>query len=124
MPKSPLLPKTAQFQVPAKGKSGQVPKLLQINPPGSQPVSITPTQVDQELLAAQIKLNTDAMAEIEKLRSDRKELSVVFEQVMKEKEMLRAQLKKANEQMELLKKKMDKGTPNNGSNATDGPSQH
>ena len=63
------------------------------------------------------------MEEIQKLRSDRDELTSVFEQAMKEKELLRAQLKAATDQLEALKKKIDKRVSNNGSNATDGSAQ-
>lgn len=126
MPKSPLLPKTPQFQVTSKPKGtkkgGPIPNLLSINPSQrvitntpSQIASNTPpqNQVDQDPLAAQIKINADVMDELQKLRKDREELMMIFEQAMKEKEYFRSQLEKSNEQMQLLKKKLDK-RPNDG----------
>lgn len=107
MPKSPLLTKTPQFVTSAKG---QIPRLLPINlnrannvvAPAPRPTD-NGSSIDKDLLAAQIKINADNMEKIEKLRQERDEYISLFEQVMKEKQMFRAKLERAERQQKLNK---------------------
>lgn len=65
-------------------------------------------ETDSDMMAAQIRINAEALKEIEELRRQRYELLANVDQSDKEKVFLKAKLMKSNDQLQYLKKKLDK----------------
>lgn len=81
-----------------------VPK---VDPPNSSQSN----DFDSEMVTAQIRINTDAIKEIELLRAANAQLSAANKRTQKEKEFYKLKLETTSEQLSFLKKKMDKKNP-------------
>lgn len=67
------------------------------------------------MLVAQIKINTKVMAEIDALKAEREAMMAMNEKSSKANQVLTTRLANANEQLQYLKKKIDK-RPSVGAN--------
>lgn len=66
--------------------------------------------MNDEIVSAQIKINTNALEEIENLLNERLELMVNYERLAKEIQFLKARLNLMTEQFEYIKTKMARKT--------------
>lgn len=132
-PELPWAPKSPTFHIgaPKKSKSGNqkpnqpVPNLLPISPIGVPSTSRGVTDASEEaekdeLMYAQININSKIMAEIEELREDRKQHLKQIEQYAKEKEVLKVKLLQMNAQLQNFKRKADN---KNGKDENDDPNK-
>lgn len=121
MPKVPWLPKKSSFIVTdvsdPSPNSNRMPGLIPIaKQPTSQQRKSQPLDgFPDEMVQAQIRINTQAMKEIEFLRGEQMKLTQAMEKTRKENEMFKAKLMRAHDQLAFLKKKVNK----NGSNVYD-----
>lgn len=79
------------------------------------------SDLSSEMHAAQIKINTNALAEIERLRTGNADPLIQNERHIKEKHILQAQYAKTFEQLDYLRKKMN---PAKGKEIADDEAQH
>lgn len=136
----PWLPRVAPIV-----SNGNVPNLLPLgsalraNQPSSSESglranrsssSTTLTGLDAELLEAQIKINAKVMKEIDALKQEQKavleeknKLMALNEQLVKEKMVAGVKLAQTSEQLQYLKKKMDKHDSNADSKENQSPKQ-
>lgn len=128
MPSVPWLPKRTPFNVsnnqPSDDQSPKRRKTPARSVPSLLPIAIAsgsgimthdseqdhPCDMNDEIVSAQIKINTNALKEIENLRNERLELMVNCERMAKENQFFKARLNMMTEQFEYVKKKMAKKT--------------
>lgn len=77
----------------------------------------SPNETDDEMMAAQIRINAEALKEIEELRRQRYELLANVDKSEKEKAFMKAKLMQTNDQLQYLKKKFGKVANNKVENA-------
>lgn len=66
--------------------------------------------LNSDLAYAQIRINTDAMKQIDFFKNERDKIMAEMEKARKEAELFKSRYTRANEQLNYLKKKMDKNT--------------
>lgn len=99
-------------QVKANHKTNKsMPGLLRIkNQSNKQSASQSTTQptLDSDMMNAQIRINSQIMTEVDTLRAEKLKLQADIDKLAKEKEFFKTKLAHASDQLNYLKKKMDK----------------
>lgn len=121
-PTVPWVPKSVRFNLagPSSSVVTSTPKVK--TPPNLLPISNHSLQQEQssghdgeDMLEAQIRINTAAMQEIEELRRERDEVLKTADQKAKENSILQAKLVKSTEKLDYLMKKVSKSSSRGGS---------